>query len=182
MTTVVSGGNARPPSVFLTPLSAESTGLFHTAYSQIGTPGTAVYPTANSAWYYPVHLGTSVIVNRFFWCNGTTAQTNNLQVGVYSNAGAAIVRGTSTTAAGVSAPQFDNVTDFALSPGRYYLAIWCNGTTTHLVKASPTVRYLRAMGVFQETALTGGLPSSATFAALTTGFMPLFGLALRATP
>lgn len=143
--------------------------------------GTGAWPTTNLAYYVPVNLTSPAHVSRFFWANGTTAQTDNLQVGVYSKAGVAIVRGTSTTASGVSALQFDNVTDFTLSAGSYYIALWCSGTTTHTLRQIGTSRFARSMGILQQT-IGGGLPSTATMTNIVTIYIPVFGLALRASP
>lgn len=173
---------AQPPSVFITPHSVESIGLAFTPNTAGAQPATAAYAVANSVFYFPLVLASTITVYRFFWCNGTTASTNNIQVGVYTNAGTSVVLGTATTASGTSQPQFDNVTDFRLSPGKYYMAIWCNGTTTHLMRSAPAVARLKSTGAFQQTSQAGGLPGTATFASLANSFVPLFGLALRASP
>lgn len=182
MSTSVAPQPALPPSVFLTPFSVESIGP---ELASLGTaaPTSAAYPASQSVFYYPFTLMSTITVYRFFWCNGTTASTNNFQVGVYNNAGTSIVLGTSTLATGASQPQFDNVADFRLSPGKYYMAIWCSGTTAHLIRNNPaTATRFKSLGVFQQTSQAGGLPASITFTALANTYAPLFGLALRASP
>lgn len=173
---------ARLPSVFLTPQSVESLGPV--MRQQAGTtPASAVYPALNLIMYFPFSLPSRALVNRFFWCNGTTASTDNIQVGVYDGVGNAIVRGTSTLAAGASAPQFDNVADFWLRAGTlYYLAIWCGGTTTHIVRSTLTSsRFSRGLGILQESN-AGGLQTTATFAQSAQFWIGLFGIAFRSTP
>lgn len=181
--TLVSGAGrtGRPASVFLSPFSPEAHPFIRAAGS--GVPASAAYPAVNRAFFFPFRLYRSETVYRYFWVNGTTASTDNVQVGVYDMAGNVINRGTSTLAAGVSACQFDNITDYVLGPGEYLMALWCSGTTTHILRLAPTARYLRAAGFLQQSSLTGGLPSpTATFAVSATGYVPLFGLALRASP
>lgn len=179
---ILPGRSGRKASVFITPFSAESLVKIN-----IGGTASAAWTTTNLAMFHPISLPEQVTVNRFFWCNGTTASTNNLQVGVYDSAGNAIKLGTSSTlASGASQPQFDNVADFMLYPDKlYYMALWCSGTTTHVVRANPAGagRYGREAGIYQVASLSGGLTSTVTFAAASTvATCPLYGLALRASP
>lgn len=183
MTEHLSGGLVLPlPSVFLSPFSKESmAGPLRGGPGGPNTPGTAVYTTTNRIMYYPFNISVPVTVYRYFWCNGTTASTNNVQVGVYNADATVRHRGTSTLAAGPSAAQFDNITDYVLPAGNYFMAIWCSGTTTHIMRSVPSARLLS--GSYQEAGGAGGLPSpSATFTEITTAYLPLFGLALRASP
>lgn len=172
---------ARPAPVFLTPFSQESLGMCARAGS--GTVATAAWPTVNKVFYVPFVLASPITVNRFFWANGTTASTNNMQVGVYDASGNSIKIGTATPASGASQPQFDNVADFSLAAGRlYYMACWGSGTTTHILRAAGTTRIYRGMGMFEQTGQSSTMPNTATFAVCTAAYLPLFGLALRASP
>lgn len=180
MTTTLSPSPARPASVFLSPYSWEAIPTLRTITTI--APASAVYPAAQRALYFPFRLYRQETVYRFFWVNGTTASTDNFQVGVYDTAGNSIKLGTSTLASGASACQFDNIADFVLYPGVYFMAIWGSGTTAHLMRCGPTLRFMRAIGVFQQSSLAGGLPTTATFATAATGYIPIFGLALRASP
>lgn len=170
------------PSVFVSPFSKESMATqLRGGWGTASSLTSGAYITGNRIMYYPFTIPAPVTVYRYFWCNGTTASTNNVQVGVYSRAGTAINRGTSTLAAGTSAAQFDNITDYVLPAGNYYMAIWCSGNTTHILRSSPTARQLS--GAYQEAGGAGGLPSpSASFTEIASAYLPLFGLALRASP
>lgn len=177
-------GLGRPASVFISPLTVEAgVGLRGSASGTIVSTG--AYAGVNFAMYYPIVLPSDYTVKRFWWCNGTTASTNNVQVGVYDDTGAAIVRGTSTLATGASQPQFDDVADFRLSGGRlYFLAIWASGGTTHIVAQNGSaVRALEPKGIYEQLSLASGLPSTATFAkpANASRFY-LFGITNRASP
>lgn len=172
---------ARPASVFISPFSPEGYGAQLRAVNTTAI-ATAAYPAVQRALFFPFRTYRQETVYRFFWVNGTTASTDNLQVGVYTNAGNSIKLGTSTTATGVSQAQFDNISDFVLPAGSYLMAIWSSGTTTHLIRAAPTSRFGRAMGAFQQSSLASGLPTTATLALNSSSYVPIFGLALRASP
>lgn len=183
MTQTLSSGYVHSlPSVFLSPYSKESMAApLRGGPGGANSPATAVYIAANRIMYYPFSIPVPVIVYRYFWCNGTTASTNNIQVGVYNGDATVRHRGTSTLAAGPSAAQFDNITDYVLPAGNYFMAIWCNGTTTHLIRSATPPRLIS--GAYQEAGGAGGLPSpSATFTEISSTYLPLFGLALRASP
>ena len=153
------------------------------------TPTSATYPASNRAYYFPVVIPSACTIYRFFWLNGATASTNNIQVGVYADndagtdgPGTAILRGTSTLASGANVCQFDNVTDTALDKGRYWLAIWGSGTTTTIFRGSPSGSLLRHVNGYLESGLASGLPSTATPAQNTTPYMPVFGFTTVSAP
>lgn len=147
-----------------------------------GSMSSATYPATNRAYYYPIYLPTAVTVYKLWWANGATASTNNIQVGVYLADGSEfapgtrVIAGTSTLASGANALQFDDITNTALGPGRYWLAIWCNGTTTTLFRQN--IRYAPC---YTEDSLAGGLPATATPGA---NNLPvhIFGLQIRSAP
>lgn len=176
-----------PTSLFVSPFSAEGYGTQRRMYT---TPGNQAYPAANRAHYYPIVVPMACTMYRFFWANGTTVGTNNIQVGVYNDndsgtdgPGTSVLLGTSTLSAGASVCQFDDITDTPLYPGKYWLAIWCNGTTATTRAMSQPVNLMRPNGGYIESALAGGLPATATPAAQTNNcFLPIFGFTTIATP
>ena len=169
--------SAELPPVFLSSMHSNSfRGPVRNA-----APTSGAWSTTNRIIYVPFYLSQGQTVYRYFWLNGATVGTNNLQAGVYDTAFAAINRGNSTLSAGATICQFDDITDYYLSPGRYYMALWCNGTT------ATTYRFSAAqgspMGEYYETN-AGGLPATGTpadTATATTALIPVFGLAFRAT-
>lgn len=170
------------PSPFITSLSHHG----HLGLSTLSAPAmtSAAYIAVNMVLYAPFSLQRSIVVKRFFWANGTTASTNNCQVGVYDKAGNAIKIGTATLASGTSAPQFDNIADFVLSPGTYFMAFWCNGTTTHILRNNGIgTRSVQALGWKQQASVATTMPTTtATFATVANSYVCLFGLDLRGTP
>lgn len=171
---------AAPPFV-----SPYSSGSFYSSHKSIGgvasNLASATYTAANKVLYFPIDISRVCTAYRFFWVNGTTASTDNIQVGLYDLSGNALQRGASTLASGVSQPQFDNITDFVVYPARYYLAIWCNGNTTHLLRTAAGLNSQRMSGAFEQTNQSS-LPQTATFATNNFNYMPLFGFTTRATP
>src|SRR4030095_15501476 len=126
--------------------------------SNVATSG--VWSTTNRIIYVPFFLSQGQTVYRYFWLNGATVGTNNFQVGVYDTAFAAINRGTSTLSAGTAnLCQFDNITDYYLSPGRYYMAMWGNGTAGTVFRNTNVVA--ERQGVYYETN-AGGFPKPGT--------------------
>lgn len=174
-----------PASVFLSPFAEESIAE-GTRGASASQPTTAANGVAQRAYYVPFRLRSPYVVQRFWWANGTTAATDKVQIGVYNAAGGAVVLSTAggVLASGVSQPQFDATNcPFRLYPGLYYMAIWCNGTTTHILRINPATRFLRGAGVFQQSSLASGLPTtSATFAAGANAILYLYGITSRATP
>ena len=164
------------PPVFLTTQHAGHRGGFR------GTaPVSAAWSLTNRIIYIPFVLERGSTVYRLFWLNGATAGTNNLQAGVYDSAFVRLIAGTSTLSAGANVCQFDNITDTYLGPGRYYFALWCNGTTATVFRFSGTLGM--PFGQYYETNASG-LPATGTPvdpATPSTAIIPVVGLALRAT-
>lgn len=141
-------------------------------FSREGFTGPSVNPSfasiasnnTNAAYYTPVELPVVGLARKLWWLNGTTASTNNIQCGVYADAGfkpgAAIIRGTSTLASGASVLQYDDIADTVMGPGLVWLAIWFSGTTT-TVQGSGSNNLRWAKG-FSELSLASGLPATAT--------------------
>lgn len=162
---------------------------FVDSVNAVANPSSAAYPAANRAHYFPVVIPVACTIYRLFWLNGATASTNNVQVGIYNDndagadgPGTSVVLGTSTLASGASICQFDNITDTALSPGRYWIAVWCNGTTTTLHRSAPSASLGRFVNGYLESSLAGGLPATATPAQQTTPYVPVFGFTTISTP
>jgi hypothetical protein len=145
-------------------------------------PASSTWSAINRIIYVPFFLSQGSTVYRYFWLNGATVGTNNFQVGVYTAAFAAVNRGTSTLSAGTAnLCQFDNITDYYLSPGRYYMAMWGSGTTATVFRISN--QSAQPQGVYYETN-AGGLPTTGTPVDPAGGqaaYLPVFGLAFRAT-
>lgn len=152
-----------------------------------GAPASGAWPSTNRAFYNRIYIPAPCIAYKFFWLNGATASTNNIQIGLYyddgtNQPGSSLILGTSTLASGANACQYDNITDTWIGPGIYWLAIWGNGTTTTV--------YRRLGGAstpfpasYMQSSLTTGLPSSATpISAGGSAAFHVYGIVTRSTP
>lgn len=173
-------------SPFVTSWSQEGFGLSKLIAA---APSSSTYPATQRAYYFPIVVPVACTIYRFFWLNGATASTNNIQVGIYNDndagtdgPGTSVLLGTSTLASGANVCQFDDVTNTALYPGRYRLAVWGSGTTTTLFRAAPSSTLGRGLNGYLESSLASGLPSTATPAQNTTPYVPVFGFTTISSP
>lgn len=115
------------PHAIICPFSPEFTGLYPSYNSVSYTAGTV---TANRAYVTPFTLRRPVVVTKLGWINGGTA-AGNVDVGIYDNNLDKIISTGSTAQSGTNAKQTVDITDTALSPGIYYIAISASdGTAT----------------------------------------------------
>jgi hypothetical protein len=137
--------------------------------------GSAVFPAANRALYFPMAIWTPYTVTKCFWYNGTTGG-GNVDIGVYSMGGARLLSLGSTaqgTASTVVSATLGSA--FLLTPGMYYLAFACNSGTATFQRQIPGVQFCKAMG-WAEQATAFALPATATFATSTSNYRPMFGI------
>lgn len=171
-------------SMFVSPFSKEGRG--GNAPVAPTVPASATFPAAQRAFYYPIVIPRPVTLSRFFWLNGATASTNNIQMGLYRDdgtggaPGSSFLLGTSTLAAGANICQFDNVADTIVPAGRYWIALWGSGTTTTLFRTSGTNH--RSHLHYDEDSLAGGLPATATPTQITNVYFAVCGFTTIAAP
>lgn len=163
------------PPVFIT---TQNSGVIH----RVGTgspPASGTIGAANRMVYCPITLTHGVVVYRHFWLNGGTVGTDNVNTAVYDTSFNRISLGSSTLSAGANVCQFDNVTDYYLGPGAYYLTLWLSGNTATVFRVAALAN---GAGVYYETNASGP-QATGTPAAPGTQLpvIPLVGLALRAT-
>jgi len=183
--TFAPGVQSSAPSAFVSTVSSEG----YAAMSRpiASTPASATYPAVQRAYYFPIITPSICTIYRFFWLNGATVGTNNFQVGIYydnsDGPGDSYLLGTSTLSAGTANRcQFDDVTNTALPPGKWWLAIWGSGTTATLFRAAPSAAVFRPTPGYLESSLAGGLPANATPAQNTTPYIPVFGFTTVSAP
>lgn len=140
----------------------------------------AVWPSANRALFIPVVVPCRVTVFQLGWYNGATA-SGNVDAGIYDLAGNRLVSTGSIAQAGVSALQLVDTTDTVLPPGNYFLALAMDNITGTIFSSGPGSQHLlRACGV-QEQATAFALPSTATFSAPSSNYLPHVVAAIKAT-
>ena len=153
--------------------SDEAIGTAVVALTGGNTPAAAVWPAANDALFIPFALAQSVLLKRLFVINGATA-SGNVDAGLYADDGTRIVSSGSTAQSGTSAPQFFDITDIIISPGRYYLAVAMDTTGGTLFRSNPSVIREQQIGMAKQ-ASAFPLPATATFATVTALYLPCVG-------
>ena len=170
------------PCVLIHPWSLESLGSILSAMNgnTFSSPQSAVYPVANTAYFFPFYVGKTITALNLIWLNGTTS-SGNIDVGIYSSDGTRLVSAGSTAQGTVSQDQSVSIS-LEFGPGLFYLAIVMDNTTGTFQRgkanASTLTQVMSAMGAAQM-ASAFPLPATATLAALTTDYVPFFGLSIR---
>lgn len=162
---------ALPARPIITWLSYMNRGI-----TNFGAASSATWPTTNKAFFVPITLDTTIIVQTLFVVNGATA-SNNFDLGIYSADGTKLVSTGSTAQAGTNTLQVVTLgTPLTIGPSLYYLATAFNGTTGTTFKVSLGVNGVFEAGVYIQTSAFP-LPANATFAtASAETIIPITGL------
>lgn len=137
-------------------------------------PASGAWPANNRGLFVPFVLPGPVRVKRLFSVNGATA-SGNIDVGIYRHSGARIVSAGSTAMAGTTAPQFFDIADTDLPPGRYYWGIALSTTAGTIYRWNFPLVLHQATGAFQMASALA-LPDPATFTVLASAYMPWVGM------
>ncbi len=141
-------------------------------------PGSAIWPVANRAYFFVFEVSSPIIVTQAWTYNGTVV-SGNIDMGVYSLTGTLLVSSGTTVHAGLSVLQSVGLTDTALPPGLYWMALAVNNITATFFRwSTAAIQWQIPVGV-QQMATAFPLPATATFANPTTTFVPCFGLSFR---
>lgn len=132
---------------------------------------------ANVAIYVPFWTPEPITVTSMWWQNGA-AVAGHIDVGVYDEAGNALVTKGSTSQAGTSTMQTVDVTDTVIARGNYYMAMSSDtsGATQKVQAALPILQHPQAFGFLEQTSAFALPTGTATFAKYTRAFWPIFGL------
>ncbi len=139
-------------------------------------PASIVWPTANKAIYVPFTLNVAETALKLFCGNGAVV-SGNVDVGVYTAAGARVISSGSTAQSGTSVLQVFDTADTLLVPGYYYFAMAVDNITAEVLNSNPATFALPTWGVKQEAAAFP-LPATATFATMTSNYLPFMGISL----
>lgn len=119
--------------------------------------------TANLVCYIPFVLPFAYPLKRFFWLNGSTITTTNVDCGIYSAGGAKLASTGSVAMSGVASVQYAAPTaTMILAPELYYLAWTCDNTTNRASAQAGTAVQGELAGLLQETTGGFGLPATMT--------------------
>lgn len=141
--------------------------------------GSAAWPTANKALFVPFRIFKPITVTQMMVMNGGTV-SGNLDLGIYNLNGSLIVSKGSTAQSGINAPQLLDITDTPLQPGHYFMACAFDGNTGTTSRSAPLTQYLEVLGV-QQMLTAFPLPSTATFANPSSGYIPQIAVLFAST-
>ena len=143
----------------------------------INTGGT--WPAANRALYMPFIV--EVPVTAYQLAVEVTVQSGNCDAGIYNEQGTRLVSAGSTAVAAAGLQTF-NITDTALTPGVYFMAMNVDNTTAAFVRSvSLNAPWLQMLGMQQQAVGAVALPDPATFANPASAYVPTMAVALKAT-
>lgn len=134
----------------------------------------AVWPSANRAIFVPLLLRSQIQVKRLFALNAA-AVSGNIDVGIYTFDGTLIVSTGGTAQLGIVQPQFFDITDLTLPPGKYYLAAALDNITGTNQRSNPAIVICRGIGILQM-ATAYPLPTTAVFATVASAYIPAIGI------
>lgn len=151
------GGKGRPHQLLSTLGPNGGSGLW---VYPIPTAG-GVYPAANRALYIPIFVESPVTVYQL--AVYPTAQSGNLDIGIYDESSNRLVSAGSTAVGAINTIQAINIADTYLIPGAYFLAINCDNTTAAFLRSNAGNATLYGFwGVQQQAVGAVTLPATAT--------------------
>jgi hypothetical protein len=174
------------PLVTITPWSQESIG---DDLNACGTGTTAVlryaisavWPLASLAIFVPFTLTKQITVLEAFVYNGATV-SGSWDVGVYSNDGNKIFSTgavAQSTASVIQSTTVSSNTFRTFGPGNFYLGMSTSTAAGTYFRAAPTNAQICQMMGMASAVSAYVLPSSVTFASISTATVPVFGITTR---
>jgi hypothetical protein len=158
-------------------------GLNARAWNFTNVGASTVWYAADQIAYLPFSLPWSYTAKRVFWANGATV-AGNVDMGIYSLAGAKLTSTGLTAQAGVSVLQYASLpVPYVLAAGSYLWGITLtNGTATIILNTTLTAVLGRFSGLYQQANGAGAaLPATATFAAWNSVGYPFIGMTRTAS-
>lgn len=141
------------------------------ASASVGNLG---WPVANQAHYLPILVRNAMVARQLaIWIG--TANTGNIDLGIYRPDGTRLVSTGSVAAGATSALQIVDITDTPLAAGHYLLAAVASATTVSVQRVGTAFQLSKCYGHRVEAAALP-LPVAATFALPTAAFIPNVGL------
>lgn len=168
-----------PQSPVISTVSNESIGLMALTLNSTAILTSTAWPSANRAVYIPFSLRRSVQIYKMFTANGSSVG-NSFDIGIYTEDGTKIISTGTTAQSGTTVIQVVTVTTTTIGPGKFYLAMACNGITGQYLSGTFNANATALLGVLtQNTAFN--LPATASFATAATAYTPVFGFSTTPT-
>lgn len=164
-------------------------GLTHPEFATPGvlqinaSTASAAWSAANKPFAIEFAVNYACVVRQLGWINGTAAG-GGVDMGIYDLAWNRLVSTGAQTGTGNSVFQWIDVTDTALAPGRYYLAMSRDNTTANRILQWATLAsadLMKVLGCFDSATDAYPLPNPLTnmVAAATFTRPPSFWIATR---
>lgn len=142
------------------------------------SPASAAWPAANRCIFVPFVVYTPLIAVKMGIRNGSTA-SGNFDIGIVDDQQSRLVSAGSTAQAGTTAVQSIDITDTALVPGVYYMALCMDGTTGTTFAWATPLGEARASGVLSQSVGAVAIPNPVAFAAAQDAYIPSMFLTTR---
>lgn len=143
-----------------------------------GTAAASTYPAANRAVFVPVEIERTVTIVAVGVFNAGVS--GNIDLGIYREDGSRVASTGSIAQSGASTIQTASLSA-TLTPGVYFMAVSRDNITTGGFFAwAPDLAFAEAICA-QQMDSAFPLPSTATFANQTTGFVPEMWLMMQST-
>lgn len=136
------------------------------------------WPAANRAIFIPFRISRMYTITQAVVGCGSVAG-GNFDVGVYDTAGNKLTS-SGATARTANVEVVANFTDVTLGPGVYYMAMAADGTNNYTALSPAQAGLVKAMGI-KEAGTSYTLPSTVTYATVSSAFIPSFAIYSTAT-
>lgn len=148
--------------------------------SIVGT--SVVWPASSLALFVPFVLQQRVLIGQLFTSNGG-ATGDSSDLGIYTDDFRRLVSTGLQAQTGTTTLQKFTVTAVGIGPGRFYMAMCVNGTTSAYIQRAMPATFLQAAGCFQVDlsgeSTPGTLPTTVTPATIANAYLPVFGIGLN---
>lgn len=139
-------------------------------------PVSSSFTTGNHARYYPMSLPWDYLVNRVFWCNGSSVSGNRC-FAIYTKDYKRVYTTGSVAASGGTAPQYVTPgSPFLLTAGDYYFGFNCSATTNAVWGKTVAADPQRFAGILQENVGATALPNPMTPATASVASVAICGV------
>lgn len=152
----------------ITPYHVESCGLVLRGTGQSHTAAASgVATAANAVYYFSFLIYEPVTAVKMTYIVGATAN-GNVDLGIYDAQKNRLVNSGTTAQGATNTLQELDITDTALTPGLYFMAITLSSGTGTFFRNAPSDDLLQSsMPAYVETTGVFGLPTTAAFASAT---------------
>jgi len=143
-------------------------------------PASAVWPTANTGYYFPIYVPTICVARRMWWVNGATVDAGyNVEAGIYRDGGykpsAKLITTGSVAQGTLNQLQWGEITDTTLTPGLWWLFMSCSTTSATFFRCAPVASWDELLHFQQGSVGPGSAPATATPVEGSGQYLSLFG-------